>query len=1567
MAIIFGSDAGIQQDSLATFFTGMWEGIQQVGEDLANAFTMNPLDPPALPPKENVHVDNGFKDVPGTAFVGSSVDNVDDIKQRTITSQQPMLTVYLKKRAFWSLKNENTIKYLDSGEKLFLRATKTLFEKKCSQIAAYEALTKLQTLIDEESELDASRAEQMATFLEEALDGTLAVAYDIYNQSMQGVTVDGQFDVDASAELVTLAEENLWNAIQEENKFRNIIDGFRAMASKARGLRNATQTTWVVDNDVPDIFGVGRGSGVIELTCVADISTSLTLESSLGNINFTIEDPYNLMKISNNDIESALSSAKAESEMFESGLSLKGPQYYLDEARRKEEELRRKRRNKIAGNIDYWLGTNLSQDSGNDVLGTTDAPEIVFEVNPSSGAANKVSATLTNSPEVFTKDDFRIIMLRQPLEFQLNPEEDKLVEEIFSLLENYVIEVQNLNSGYRENNLDPDVRHARTQLRKHYLGKSIVQPMDGVHVYIRGNTVKHDELVGPLATLLNNTQFIKSFSNDADVTNNMLEKEMEAFGISEYDIPTDLYRSFRTSGMLRNGGVHVFGGLVSEVSEEYNASSGVYTTTVSGRSNLRWLTLSRVNFAPSLDQTQGLLEDPLTPFDIQTNPGTGLIEKANLNKQNQERKDKGILFFNSGPWAGQPYDDLKAKYDYIDSGDGGVQEQLKHVPGIVYKWKEGIITATRNVNLQTSLDGSEDNVAKLRRDMGISVVPKPFSGQDAADIVSMLVTGFPHNYESFYENAMSVGTFNNSPAANSPQTYFHSFFDILRSQNMTFGNFQPVKVINVDPEVMHRRIKEQGFLTTQSKEINELRRQLSDFLDQRNVLGLSEAYSSADDEETSRLWRSLDTIISDIKKQIDTKTKEFATTADSVESAGMRIYGNDIAFDVAQGADEDEKQTASRLRLRNTLLKFRPQHDCKFNYDSNLFIVGDEYDKDLDIQAFVIDALGSQQTDLWKSSFKDPLETCKTVAKTLDFEFFCDTQGHIQFRPPRYNKVPLSLLLKMFILSDREGKEIYPAFVKSLFKSQHQSYSDELELLDFEIDMEKLLLGEAYLDINRKQGVVVDELLKSDSPPDTLSTEDMADRVNKIIDLKNDISTRVGGKKLDPKSDEDKKDIASEIQALTDPSNPNMYSNRLAHMNRLGKLVSRRQMVYETKQKLDEQGAKYEATTSVGSFTSSHADILGPYEDLIEDDYNDYLGPGSSKRFIIYDHQIIRSNFTESDQNAFCNVGVDGQQDLVGDKPGSLGGVPVLWAGATDFDLWRQYGWRPMDGGVSRPYFRNAETQCAPYAVMLLSRARKNIVRGSLTVYGNEYYQLGDVVYINSRDMLYYVTSVRHNFSYSGGNFTTSLELGYGHPLGEYIPTPLDVIGKKLIQHQTEANAVVTSRETASTPLGVHLGLVKFPPNGTPDEFITMLSGAYAKFNVEELKNSLVKANIYVGDNTKDSYPKVEVRGFLTSPANEDAVKNRIKAVVRWLGAPEGRYIESEGRHIILSSEKFVSKKLEANQISSFRDPVNIGIATGPAEAVRFPKEEVFSAAEDTGAIDHVVEMVLIFKEIKSA
>ena len=270
----------------------------------------------------------------------------------------------------------------------------------------------------------------------------------------------------------------------------------------------------------------------------------------------------------------------------------------------------------------------------------------------------------------------------------------------------------------------------------------------------------------------------------------------------------------------------------------------------------------------------------------------------------------------------------------------------------------------------------------------------------------------------------------------------------------------------------------------------------------------------------------------------------------------------------------------------------------------------------------------------------------------------------------------------------------------------------------------------------------------------------------------------------------------------------------------------------------------------------------------------------------------------------------------------------------------------------------------APYAVMLLSRNRKMAVSGSITVAGNEYYQLGDVVYIVSRDSLFYVTTIGHGFSYQSGNCTTTLTLQYGHPLGEYIPTPLDVIGKSLIKSHNAINKVGVSRQTTSTTVGRHLASIIFPTSTKHNDLTDALGSAYGRFNLNELQNALMIANDQISPS--DMYPQLEIRGFAIFKGDATSVEARMDAVKDWFLNPRGLYSSTGGRFANLTSF-FTTKVLSIDDISDNDKALVFGTDLKVNNAYqRLPKEEVYSLVDGNspGGIELIIEVVLIFGAI---
>ena len=302
-----------------------------------------------------------------------------------------------------------------------------------------------------------------------------------------------------------------------------------------------------------------------------------------------------------------------------------------------------------------------------------------------------------------------------------------------------------------------------------------------------------------------------------------------------------------------------------------------------------------------------------------------------------------------------------------------------------------------------------------------------------------------------------------------------------------------------------------------------------------------------------------------------------------------------------------------------------------------------------------------------------------------------------------------------------------------------------------------------------------------------------------------------------------------------------------------------------------------------------NSNIPEVFEHMIEDEsYNDY-GGSSGSRYIIKRAQIRNIQISENPPD-YTGVQVNGvlNQFAPDNLPQGLGAFPengngMVTAVAVDYDMWRNYGFRNVSP-VNVPFLSDPNSQCAPYATMILSRNRKNILRGTVTISGNEYMQPGEVVYLQDRGLLFYVTAVRHNFGY-GGSFTTSLDLSYGHTPGEYIPTCLDVIGKMIYNNRDIAGFTIHRQSSSANETG--MGVIQMDPNtqssglpgasspigppGTPNA----PQSTFASANERTLTNILFQAAYLVNANNtagNNVTAKVEIRVYYddSNAANSD-------------------------------------------------------------------------------------------------
>ena len=721
-------------------------------------------------------------------------------------------------------------------------------------------------------------------------------------------------------------------------------------------------------------------------------------------------------------------------------------------------------------------------------------------------------------------------------------------------------------------------------------------------------------------------------------------------------------------------------------------------------------------------------------------------------------------------------------------------------------------------------------------------------------------------------------------------------------------------------------------------------------------------------DATIKLGTDIINIDAEIAKQKQVYQKSI-TNPNLQDGDAIRIFGDDLSYDpmyddgIKSSGPIEEQIKRMELRKRINYLTQRRLWKVKGNIDDNLFIVDDSYDKNYDIMAFEKSLQGNME--LFNSTYTDVATQIDITAKILGLEIYADTQGHIQARPPQYNRMPSSVFSNMVNQKDRTGIQIFPTYLESLFVNQVKGLADQIEILEDKIRLYASALGYADTDNSDNQ---VRSLLKSNvdisdvnftflTNPNTgrfdgqirslldkanpdlsektdayqglketntkvdnvlkaKSNFDALKRVYVVNELKNYGSTLAQGQsdgaiktRFDQISDR-LKEKTGEVIKLQDVINLDRKASKMNGLSQLdavnlttqiSQLVNERQSVI----KLFSNSIKNLVDgVQVNNDKNSARTILYPelnkkpekgmpqiLEHMIEDEDNDDYGFGSGKRFIIRDEQI-KSFSIKEEPPRYTMVEVnglygEGLAELPSDQNAGGGNAQVT-AWAVDFDMCRMYGYREQHA-VNAPYLSNADTQCAPFAVFWLNKARSEIFQANLTMVGNEFIQPGEVYFIEYYNMLFYAESISHSYSF-GSDYSTSLNLKFGHNPGEYIPTILDIVGKSLYTNRHQSDLVRHNRQGYAVG-DVPVATIVFDPTVNDNDYITRLvKGSYGDANRGALGNILLTA---AGALTKKSgvgkKAKLQLRTYYNSKVGfgKDTDPYKLsQAIKQWLANP---------------------------------------------------------------------------------
>lgn len=1438
-------------------------------------------------------------------------------KQFDILMQDPDVTVLVKKRAFASLAENFRTDLMDDQEKMFFRATKVLFQNKCRQLSAYEKLAKI------------SQVSTEIGYVDYHLLPIIFAATDTLTQ------VPGALGFNTTQDSITGALSG----------FKSIVDRVREIVAFSQ---EKNYTTWLTN--VPDSFrsDFGEGTGVIEFTNVTSLTTTSTLQFARGSFNLSFSDPYEIMLITNMDIEQAINDA---ANRFYSNSFIQLGITSLDQTITDQKKiLNLERQNRGANPIQFIVDPDTYLGKRVRAIVENVGIEINFDASSIGniiGSDNIDPSGLQGSP-LLGNDG-------------LAPNETGTFNNIVSMLYNQISLSANTRRQAIADNQDPHrgLNAVRKRMRLHYANKLLIQPMDNVHIFISSKKKVDTKIMGGLQSSFSAQGFLQGVGN-------LVQDIKDTFGVNENytleksmfvgsDFPNWLWFILRNQFVSDTNGIQVFSGIVEDATSTY--SNGVFSVRASGTDNAGYFNYGVVNFKPSVDVFNGSLYDPLTPFKLEFDAATGALKYQKdgapaLLDENKYLFGSAFVRNKNGLFAGvKPTEEGYLVQDADRIKNNSVRKVFYDPEGMVYRWKEGIGT------LVLFGDTYESNPTP---GLAPSITDNPFAGQDVMNVLSLLITGEPYNFATFYKAATQIqggGLLKRNPGSNQDPSvsYFRGLGTQLKARNAMYGNFVPFKQLTVDDATFTKIMNNQLNVTKFDSELQDLLQQRATLSDQLAIFGKTAQQTVSGGTPSDQ---AITAKINTIDQQINYITGQISNTL-SAPNSPLLIVGNDVSYDydsanLYSGTQTRlDAQTRKDLRRKIAFLTRRLAWKVRGNEDVNLLIVDDSYDKDYDIQAF---EKVFTNPELFKSEYLTVADKITNVVNILKgMEIFCNTQGHIEIRNPKYNRMPSSVFYKMFKMKNELGIQIFPQFLEDLFVNQLTTLFDNIGVLEDEIRFYCLGLGkstdvdcESFINStatgaaiggpfrflsNESTGKVSDmSSLNLSSTPDIAQSLVPA-TLSSNITSQTDISVfGILGRaslvqSISPSSNSGTQDnlpqklnqitqnqtiqtraqlLSSRLQQTTGQTfNLNqLFSNTtngtialptissvdiLRVTNDIAARISERQRNVKSAanavKNMQEGLTLTKGGGGIGNETAGNA-LLNPnlyqaksipkvFESLIEDESYDDIGVGSGKRYVLKNRDVIGYSISEK-RPPFTSVEVTGRlsglfvqnNQLPQDLQVFQNGNALVTAAAVDYDMWRMYG-MSLPSGIDAPFLSDPNTQCAPYAVSLLNQARKEIFSGSVDIVGNEYQQPGEVVYLENRDMLFYVDSVTHNFNF-GRSFTTSLSVSYGHNPGEYIPTFLDVIGKVLYNNKDIPNLVHKKQGTVFNQehVGTVCGSVNtngFTGSSTSADPSDITDGQFGDVNRIALQNIINYAGQTLSLNSDSLNPTLEIRVYFNS------------------------------------------------------------------------------------------------------
>lgn len=596
-----------------------------------------------------------------------------------------------------------------------------------------------------------------------------------------------------------------------------------------------------------------------------------------------------------------------------------------------------------------------------------------------------------------------------------------------------------------------DVDYIRDRLRVFYLGKWMINVNDGVHIYIAGNksvTGNNNIESDSFDTNLDNSYF--------QIDENILEAERKLY--TNQNISSSVYKNIRKYSNNSFIMQHVFGGYVKGVSESYSPDKS--TLSISCQDNMGWLTGVRFMEEPALLDPRAPLEDPITPFDIKTNSASDSLRSPDLEllPENKFLLKSGLLSHNSGLLAGYNANESNIfQGQYSGSGSMYGAQIVQHPSGLVYRWRTGVLGLSSPFSPTGESNGNASATSPVvRQGYGFSVTNSVVANLDVANVISVMVTGQPYNIETFTQLAFDAINVVRTGSSLNPNDALSFTLDSIRKQNPFYGNFKPFRMITMSEQTIGRLSNDTFAVEDTKNKLSILRKRKNEINRKIRILN----GTSGNDSIVLLLKQEIASIDSSIRNQIEAIYRNNLSplssgiNASDLFDTNFNIFGQNKALKMGGNLESDHDLNRAMMRVAT----MRRIEDVKLNRDQNLLIVSDQYDLNPDIKAYML-KLRTSNFKLFQGNYLNVYDRCNEAAAATMMEFFCNSQGHLEIRPPQYNKTPLSVLNALYKYQNTTKRKIVPDFLFSMFGERISSIKLEIHSTNVRIAIIALMIG----------------------------------------------------------------------------------------------------------------------------------------------------------------------------------------------------------------------------------------------------------------------------------------------------------------------------------------------------------------------------------------------------------------------------------------------------------------------------------------------------------------------------